>query len=572
MREIFRHGQGLRRRVLVVDDEFIGRAVLGNIVGQEHEVLYAENGAEAMRVMRENAQTLSLVLLDLMMPEMDGYEVLKAMRADPVLHWIPVIVLTAEDAAEVECLHLGAADFLSKPYDDMTEVIMARVDRAIELAEDRFLIGEAENDPLTGLYTKEFFLQYVHRHDLYYPDESMDALALNINRFHLINELYGRPLGDALLKAIAERISRLLDGTDGLACRCDADLFYLYLPHREDYEASLLPEIRAAAESLNHGKISVRVGIYPRVDFSVEPEQRFDRASAAAVRLRGQYSSACSFYDDRLHEKELFAERLIDEMDAALAEKQFRVFFQPKYTVQGERPVLSSAEALIRWSHPVRGMISPGVFIPLFEENGLIHRLDRYVWREAAGQIRRWRDRYGLTLPVSVNVSRMDVLNPDLQRELLEIAGDCGLEPRDLLLEITESAYTGHSSQIIETVGGLRGCGFRIEMDDFGSGYSSLNMLTSMPIDALKLDMGFIRNIDQSPKDFRMVELMLDIAKFLGVPVVAEGVENEKQYFLLKQAGCDVIQGYYFSRPLPPEEFAALIEKELEARRKDSGA
>ena len=572
MREIFRHGQGLRRRVLVVDDEFIGRAVLGNIVGQEHEVLYAENGAEAMRVMRENAQTLSLVLLDLMMPEMDGYEVLKAMRADPVLHWIPVIVLTAEDAAEVECLHLGAADFLSKPYDDMTEVIMARVDRAIELAEDRFLIGEAENDPLTGLYTKEFFLQYVHRHDLYYPDESMDALALNINRFHLINELYGRPLGDSLLKAIAGRISRLLDGTDGLACRCDADLFYLYLPHREDYEASLLPEIRAAAESLNHGKISVRVGIYPRVDFSVEPEQRFDRASAAAVRLRGQYASACSFYDDRLHEKELFAERLIDEMDAALAEKQFRVFFQPKYTVQGERPVLSSAEALIRWSHPVRGMISPGVFIPLFEENGLIHRLDRYVWREAAGQIRRWRDRYGLTLPVSVNVSRMDVLNPDLQRELLEIAGDCGLEPRDLLLEITESAYTGHSSQIIETVGGLRGCGFRIEMDDFGSGYSSLNMLTSMPIDALKLDMGFIRNIDQSPKDFRMVELMLDIAKFLGVPVVAEGVENEKQYFLLKQAGCDIIQGYYFSRPLPPEEFAALIEKELEARRKDSGA
>ncbi len=164
MQEIFRHGQGLRRRVLVVDDEFVNRAQLGAIVERDHDVIYAENGIQAMKLIRENAQTLSLVLLDLLMPEMNGYEVLKEVHADPALYRIPVIVLTSERDAEVESLHLGAYDFLHKPY-DMPEVIRARVDRAIELAEDKLTIRETENDPLTGLYTRDFFLYHARRHD-----------------------------------------------------------------------------------------------------------------------------------------------------------------------------------------------------------------------------------------------------------------------------------------------------------------------------------------------------------------------------------------------------------------------
>jgi EAL domain-containing protein (putative c-di-GMP-specific phosphodiesterase class I) len=235
------------------------------------------------------------------------------------------------------------------------------------------------------------------------------------------------------------------------------------------------------------------------------------------------------------------------------------VCFQPKYKITGAVPTLTSAEALIRWQHPTLGMISPGTFIPLFEENGLIHKLDHYVWDETAANIRAWKDKYGTSVPVSVNVSRMDIYDPNLEQELLGIVHAHNLTTSDLLLEVTESAYTDNSKQIIRTVEALRADGFRVEMDDFGSGYSSLNMLSDLPIDALKLDMGFVRNICVNEKDMKMVNLMIDIAKYLEVSVIAEGVETEEQYLRLRNAGCDIIQGYYFSKPLFPDDFEKLI-------------
>ena len=250
-------------------------------------------------------------------------------------------------------------------------------------------------------------------------------------------------------------------------------------------------------------------------------------------------------------------------MYIAIEQKQFKVYYQPKYDITGDTPHLYSAEALIRWIHPEYGMISPGSFIPLFEENGLIQKLDRYVWEETASQIARWKENYGVTIPVSVNVSRINIYDPNLENELIGIVENVGLTPKELHLEITESAYTNNSHQIVETVERLRSHGFHIEMDDFGSGYSSLNMLSEMPIDALKLDMKFVRNICTNEKDRRMVKLIIEIAEFLNVPVIAEGVETKEQCDLLKKMSCDVIQGYYFSRPVPPEEFNSFIEKEL---------
>jgi EAL domain-containing protein (putative c-di-GMP-specific phosphodiesterase class I) len=210
---------------------------------------------------------------------------------------------------------------------------------------------------------------------------------------------------------------------------------------------------------------------------------------------------------------------------------------------------------------PEYGMISPGQFIALFEENGLIQKLDRFVWNEVAKQIKRWKDTYGVDIPVSVNVSRIDMFNAHIAEILENITKQNDLDNTNLLLEITESAYTDDSAQIIETVNKLRGLGFRIEMDDFGSGYSSLNMLLSLPIDALKLDMTFIKKICENPKSARLVGIMIDIARLLEVPVIAEGVETKEQVEILKKLGCDIIQGYFFSKPLPPEEFEALIEK-----------
>ena len=221
----------------------------------------------------------------------------------------------------------------------------------------------------------------------------------------------------------------------------------------------------------------------------------------------------------------------------------------------------SRKQALVRWDHPELGMINPGVFIPLLEDNGLILELDRFVWRETAARIRDWKDRIGFSVPVSVNVSRIDMLTPNLKDIFQEILEENHICTDDLLLEITESAYTSDSDQVISTVKELRGMGmgFRIEMDDFGTGYSSLGMLTHLPIDALKLDMSFIRSAFGENRDVRMIELIIDIADYLHVPVVAEGVETQEQYLVLKAMGCEYVQGCYFSKPLLPEDFDVFL-------------
>ena len=305
----------------------------------------------------------------------------------------------------------------------------------------------------------------------------------------------------------------------------------------------------------------LRIGVYRQTDKNLPMERCFDRAKMAADLIRNNYDQGISVYDDDLHEQDLKNQKLINDMQKAIDEKQFLVYYQPKYDITGDKPVLKSAEALIRWKHPEIGMISPGIFIPLFEKNGLIQRLDRYVWKEAAEQMRRWREKFGITLSISVNVSRIDMYAPDFISYLMGLVKENEIDPRDYFLEITESAYTENSAQLIRIVEELRGYGFHIEMDDFGSGYSSLNMLAEMPIDVLKLDMRFIRNLHNSDRNTRMVELMLDIAHRLDVIAVAEGVETEEQMLDLKRMGCQRIQGYYFSGPVPPEEFERFIEE-----------
>ena len=553
---------GIRRLVLIVDDEHINRRLLGKMIEQEYDVIYAEDGKDALDLIRKRVNTLSLILLDFIMPNMNGFDVLEELHSDPTLSRIPVIMLTSERSAEVKSLQLGAADFITKPY-DMPEVILARVRRSIELAEDNSIISATETDALTGLYTKNYFFQHTRRFDRYYPDTEMDAAVINVNRFHLVNELHGRLFGDSVISCIGKKIGEMIGGTEGLACRCDADTFYIYMKHRDDHGAFLESISDVLCEAVGNRRISLRMGVYPKADKTGDTESRFDRAVHACNSLRNSYNTAFSLYDDVMHQREVYSEKLIGDMDAGVQNRQFKVYYQPKYNIKGLEPVLTSAEALIRWDHPEYGLVGPASFVPLFEENGLVQKLDHYVWREAAAQVKRWKDKYGVTIPVSVNVSRLDIYDPELEQTLLGIVKENGLEPREYLLEITESAYTDNSEQIIGTVKKLREDGFRVEMDDFGAGYSSLNMLATLPIDALKLDMLFIRNICEADKDLKMVQLMIDIAGFLKIPVVAEGVETKEQYELLKKLGCDIIQGYYFSKPVPAEEFEKFIEEAL---------
>ena len=552
--------------VLIVDDQEINRDVLGSILEDDYELLYAENGEEALKIMREKRERLSIVLLDLMMPVLNGFEVLETVRNDELLRQIPIIVLTAERSAELQALQMGASDFIPKPFDEQ-EVILARVSRVVELSEGRQLISAAERDKLSMLYTRNFFMEYAERIFQYHSELHMDAVVINIEQFHSINALNGRNFGDRVLQVIGEEINAFLAGTEGIASRFEADRFAIYCMQQPDYRA-LLNRFQDRVNRLTR-KVSIRLRMGVRTwQKGVEPLTMFDHARAACNRVRGDFQNPLMFYDDDMRMKELLNQRLLNDLHSAADERQFKVFYQPKYDIQADPPRLASAEALIRWKHPELGMISPGEFIPLFEGNGLISVVDNFVWKEAAAQITAWKEKYGFTLPVSVNVSRADVFDPTLVERLAELVESNGLDYGSIKLEVTETAYADDANQVLEVIRRLRERGFEIEMDDFGSGYSSLNMLSDMPVDVLKMDMKFIRNIENSETDRKLVTLILDIAKFLDVSVVAEGVETEGQLAILRSGNCDLVQGYFFSRPLPPEEFEQLIRRELAIERK----
>ena len=556
------HSSNGKRRVLLVEDERINQEMLSFILSDTYEVVLAGTGAEALEEVREHYDVLSLVLLDLNLPDMHGLDVLRQLKADGRYARLPIIVMTADRDAEVESLSLGAIDFIPKPY-PQPKVVLARVLRTIELSEDRDIIRWTERDQLTGLFNKEYFFRYAVQYDVYHREVPTDAIVLDVNHFHMINERYGRAYGDEVLRKISGRLQEAAQDAGGIVCRREADTFLIYCPHREDYEDIL----ETASVGLDgSGRVRLRMGVYPQTDKSLEIERRFDRAKSASDTVKADFTRTIAFYDESLHREEVFEEKLLEDFRRAIDRKEFQIYFQPKFDIRSADPVLSSAEALVRWEHPEFGRLSPGVFVPLFEKNGLILALDRYVWREAAGYVRSWKDRLGITLPVSVNISRIDMHDPELVAGLEKIVRETGLETGELILEITESAYTQDVGMMIGKVTELREKGFLIEMDDFGSGYSSLNMISAMPLDALKLDMMFIRNAFRARKDTRLLEVVIALSESLGVPTIAEGVETAEQMLTLKSMGCELVQGYYFSRPLPAAEFEEFLRQQTRIR------
>ena len=548
-----------KRTLLIVEDEFINREILKNILEDDYELLTAEDGKDALETLKERGKEISLVLLDLNLPEMSGMEVLRKMRTDTKTNDLPVIVLTSDKGQEVECLDLGAMDFISKPYPNAS-IVLARIRRVIELHEDRKIIKDTERDPLTRLYTKQYFFEYAREMDARSKDAEMDAIVIGIRSFHIIKERFGVDESNALLVRFAKRLQKVKEDVLGIVCHLGADLFALYCRHIDNDEELL--EILSKNLYVDNDKktpINLQLGIYQNVDTSIDVDMRFERAKNALEKIRASAVKNISVFDTKLQEKEVFEEQLIEEFPAAIAQRQFVVYYQPKYNIKGDKPVLSSAEALIRWNHPKLGFVSPGVFVPLFENKGLIRLLDLYVWEEAAAQIRRWKDRFGKSVPVSVNVSRVDLYDPYLIDALKGIVARNGISCSDLLLEITESAYTEEIDMILARIQSLRDAGFKIEIDDFGTGYSSLSMINKIPLDALKIDMIFIRNAFSGQNDNQMIKIILDLASYLKVPTIAEGVESMNQVAVLKKLGCDIVQGYCFSKPVPPEEFEKFL-------------
>ena len=546
------------KKILVVEDNALNREMLVEILSDSYSVLEAENGQEALELLEAHGEDVALILLDVMMPVMDGFTFLDRIRDDSRLSLIPVIVTTQNDRErdEIAALSHGATDFVPKPY--RPQVILHRVASIIKLRETAAMVNQFRYDRLTGLYSREFFYSRAQEILEANPNREYIILCSNVENFKLFNDHYGVSAGNRLLQELA-RYGRKRLGGEALLGRATADRFLALCPRRRNYTDEFFAQVSADILRATNapGNLVLKFGIYDILDRSVGVPQMCDRALLAADSVKGHYNRYLAVYDDTLRGKLLREQAITDAMETALAQGQFIVYLQPKFSLHDDS--LAGAEALVRWLHPQWGFLSPGEFIPLFERNGFITRLDQYVWDRVGAILQSWREKGFRELPISINVSRADTSLPNLADILLEILRKYDLEPRLLHLEITESAYTENPGQLIAAVDQLRQLGFVIEMDDFGSGYSSLNMLNQMHLDVLKLDMEFVRNETAKPVDQGILRFIVGLARWMNLEVVAEGVETREQLQRLRELGCDYAQGYLLGKPMPPDGMETLL-------------
>ncbi len=391
-------------------------------------------------------------------------------------------------------------------------------------------------------------------------DKEYDIISLNINRLKVINDLYGKDEGDKLLLYICYILKHLTDSEYESYARLYADNFAICKIREEGYEEKLAKALRyyLSKYPLNL-KISICFGIYRVTNRNVSVSLMFDRADMALKNLKGSYTNIYAYYE-KTHRNTLLEEQeIINDMHNALINNEIKVYFQPKYILSDSKIV--GAEALARWLHPQRGMLSPDKFIPIFEKTGFITDMDEYVLEFICKSLRRWIDSGLPVVPISVNVSRIDIYNPDLCNNIKALIDKYEIPINLLELEITETSYMENPAQLIETVIKLKKLGFIVEMDDFGTGYSSLNMLNQVPVDVLKLDLKFMKEVNSKSKSANILNSIVSMAKWLELPVVAEGVETKEQVEFLKSIGCNKGQGYYFAKPMPCEDFEALLYK-----------
>ncbi len=418
-------------------------------------------------------------------------------------------------------------------------------------------------DELTGLLERSDFFTKVKNIFTTCPDEinagEYALVFLDVLRFKAINDMFGMKQGDKLLRHIADTI-RSCTQENTPACRLTADRFVFFVHCFGNELEKLAEEI---LEKISDYDLPVQIicnmGIYQTNEERLDIDPMIDRAILAQSAIKGSYTSKYNYYTEELRKEMLGEQEISGLMINALEQKQFVIYYQPQYNHTSG--MLVGAEALVRWIHPERGMISPGVFIPIFEKNGFITRLDLYVFEQVCSFIRSCLDQGLAVVPISSNFSRYDIFQTDFVEKLEEIRRKYNVESQYLRIEITESAVVGGSQYVNGIVKRLHECGYVVEMDDFGSGYSSLNVLKDIELDIIKLDMLFLSEESDTKRGGTILSSMVRMAQWLGMPVIAEGVEHVEQADFLRSIGCDYIQGYLYSRPLPQEQYLALIKE-----------
>ena len=419
-----------------------------------------------------------------------------------------------------------------------------------ELQRERYI---ANHDPLTDLYTKQHLYDVIRETIDSNPDTTYYIAYSDIDKFKLINDIFGQEFGDYALKAVASAIrSKMPPGT--IYGRLGGDVFGLCIP-----ETLFDPEIAEKdmsefyIENETAGRrILVHQGVYKVTDRSIDVSVMFDRAHIALETIKNDYTRHVVLYDDAMWEKVLRSQEITLQLPGAMENKQIQPYLQAIVDVDGK---VVGAEALIRWIHPRKGLIPPGVFIPILEDNGIIADVDRYMWRCACEILKEWERAGREDLFISINVSPKDFYFMDVEEELRSIVREYDIPAYRLRVEITESLMMDDVENRLDILRGLRDAGFIVEMDDFGSGYSSLNMLKDMPVDVIKVDMVFLRNTENQARMAVILRNMINMISELGMVPLTEGVEFEEQYKMLLDMGCKLFQGYLFAKPLPVDQF-----------------
>ena len=408
------------------------------------------------------------------------------------------------------------------------------------------------HDMLTGLLNRNAFEEEVRR-ILSEAKEPYCIVCSNIQDFKLVNELYGADAGDRLLIAQADMIKgKAIDGS--VSTRIYADKFSTLMPRRYFDEEIFVKEMSEIMDLGLTGSFRLHfyIGVYDITDVNEPVWTMYDKAMMAIDSIRGDYEQSVAYYKDELLQHIMQEKEVLGEFERALEQKQFSMFLQPQIANDG---TTVGAEALVRWIHPEKGMISPGVFIPALEKAGLIPKLDLYMWESAARKLEEWKKQGKEQFSISVNISTKDFFYLDVCESFRSLAGKYDFNIKNLKLEITESALMKNVREVMKALDGLHALGYDIEIDDFGSGYSSLGMLKDIKADILKIDMIFLQETKNVDRSTTIIKNIISMSKELGMPVITEGVETKEQVDFLKNVGCDMFQGFYFAKPMSLDNF-----------------
>ena len=411
----------------------------------------------------------------------------------------------------------------------------------------------ATHDALTGIYNKEYFYEMTREKITQNPAQNYCIVCTDVKNFKLVNDMFGIQTGDKLLLRIAG-ILRSLAGERWVYGRLTGDRFALCVPQEEFDEEQILRKIVRMAKLTEDTifKIHIHIGVYIVEDKKLGISVMCDRANLAIRTIKDSYQNIVAYYKENLRESKINEQKVISEFEEAIRSRQFAAYVQPQVAINGK---VRGGEVLVRWIHPERGMIPPDEFIPIFEQTGFISRLDLYMWETACMRLQRWKNA-GLTENyLSINISQKDFYLLDVYKTITGLVEYYGIDPRNLHLEITETAVMNNPQTQLPLIAKLRNYGFLVEIDDFGSGYSSLNTLKDLQADILKIDMGFLSKTAHQGRSKLILQMIIALAKALRMEVITEGVEAQDQVDFLKAYGCDIFQGYYFAKPMPIMEF-----------------